>query len=88
MKDPDEFSGVPITRTGLLCTLGSCAARGELLLTESAVGDEAENIKAKMKDKEQLADVTSTPVPFSCLPAGPPDIAISGSSERLRALEA
>ncbi len=88
MKDPDEFSGVPVTRTGLLCTLGSYDARGELPLTELVVGDGAENIKAKMKAKEQLADATSTPVPFSCLPAGPPDIAISGSSEQLRALEA
>lgn len=54
MKDPDEFSGVPVTKTGLLCTLGSYAARGEILLTELVVGNEAENIKEEMKAKEQL----------------------------------
>lgn len=54
MEDPDEFSGIPVTRTDLLCTLGSYAVRGELLLTELVTRDEAENVKAKMKVKEQL----------------------------------
>lgn len=54
MESPDEFSGVPVTRTGLLCTLGSYAARGELLLTELVTGGEAENVKAQMKTQEGL----------------------------------
>lgn len=52
MEDADEFSGIPVTRTGVLCTLGPYAARGELLLTESVTGDEAENVKAQMKSQE------------------------------------
>ena len=66
MKDPDEFSGTPVTRTGLLCTLGSYAAHSELLLTELVVGNEAESVKAEMKTKEQL--VTS----YAEIWSGPP----------------
>ena len=54
MDDPDEFGGTPVTRTGLLCTLGSYAANRELLLTKLITGDKAENIKAQMRAYKRL----------------------------------
>ena len=45
---------VLITRTGLLCTLGSYAVADEILLTELIVGKEAEDIRSEMKKREGL----------------------------------
>ena len=54
MIGSNDPSGIPVTRTGLLCTLGSYAAVNELFLTELVTGDEAQNVKAQMKKREQL----------------------------------
>ena len=54
MEDPQHPRGIPMTKTGLLCTLGSYAATNELFLIELVTGDEAENAKAEMKTFERL----------------------------------
>lgn len=54
MGDSSDPGGIPVTRTGLRCTLGPYAAINELFLTELVTGDEAENVKAQMKRHEQI----------------------------------